>query len=569
MTGPPPPPAPPAVLAVDPDPGLLRSLLAELRRHLPQLQVFGCLNEADATTLLGQLAGEGVEVAIVLCAVTLEPAEHHGRHSTGREAGGGPALLARSRRWFPTAKRVLLGDALDEQVQQALTAEVAHDVVGRPWAPAAVTLIPVLEDLLAEWASLHRPVPEQIVVVGDGGPSSHRLRDLFSRNPVPHRYLDLDDPEAAELVGRHGAAGQLPLIVTPDGVALRNPSPAQLWAALGERTTSLKDTYELLIVGAGPAGLAAAVAAASEGIDTLVVEPVAPGGQAGSSSRIENYVGFPGGITGTEIGRRAYLQALRLGAESIGPQRVTELARHPDGTRLTATFDSGQQVTADVVLLTTGVSWNRLDAPGAEQFESRGLFYGAATAEARFANGKDVHVVGGANSAGQAALFFARVAHSVTLLVRGTSLEMGMSRYLIDRLHALDNVNVFTSTTLTALDGTDEQLRRLRLRDTETGRERWVESAAVFTFIGARPDTGWLPPDINRDANGFVLSAPTDPVGSGASHATSMPGVYAAGDVRDGSIKRVSSAVGDGSSVVPEIHAYLAQLAAIQRAGRS
>ncbi len=519
---------PPVLLVAGWDAGIAEDVVRALRAaHGTAVRVLAALTVQAGLDLLHEQERDGGDVAAVVTAWRLPDAP-------------GPELLERTAALFPRARRILV------------TPESEGDgLVGRGHVPPHRELRPGLEGLvtavgeeLATWAAppdrdhLAPDIGEGIRLIGGlDDPATHRIRDLFARNSVPHRFLD---PEAGrDLAG----ADPLPVLLTGDGQRLSRPSLFQIAVALGEPDAPKRDSYDLVVVGGGPAGLAAAVNGASEGLSTLIVERLAPGGQAGTSSRIENYVGFPVGLSGAELASRAFAQAGRLGADTFGP---IEVVRIEPGARHRVVFEDGGSVLARAVVLALGVSWNRLQARGAERFEGRGLYYGSAMAVAHSLRDAEVVVVGGANSAGQAAVFFADVARRVRVLVRGPSLAARMSTYLVDRLLDLPNVEVLTETTITELAGRDRLERVLA-----AGPDGAVElpADAVLTFIGARPDTGWLEGVVARDPQGFLVTGPD--------LATDVPGIFAVGDVRRGSIKRVSSAVGEGSVVIPAVHAYL------------
>jgi thioredoxin reductase (NADPH) len=442
----------------------------------------------------------------------------------------------------------------------------------KPWDPPQEKLFPVLDDLLEDWKShAQRKSDDRVRVVGHRWSApSHAVRDFLTRNQLPFRWLELDrDAEAATLLDANGSdRDHLPLVVTDDGQVLQAPSTTELAAALGLSSTPSLPFYDLIIIGAGPAGLGAAVYGASEGLRTVLVEKEAIGGQAGQSSRIENYLGFPSGIAGGDLARRAVTQARRFGAEML---LTTEVASMDIcGSARVVRLANGDQLSAHAVLLTTGVAYRRLPAPGADEFAGRGVFYGGTATEAESARDDDVYIVGGANSAGQAAVFFARTARSVTIVVRGDSLERSMSQYLIEQISQIPNISVRTNSEIVGVSG-DEHLERVRIADRKQGSEEEVETSWLFVFIGAAPYTDWLPKEVLRDDRGFVLTGP-DLVVDGELPAdwplerhpyfleTSVPGVFAAGDVRGQSVKRVASAVGEGAMAVTLIHRYMEML---------
>lgn len=473
----------------------------------------------------------------------------------------GTELLTRAREQFPKAFRILLTAYADTNAAiDGINEARLHQYIVKPWDPPEERLYPVLDEFLDEWEADFHPPFHGVRVVGHRfSPETHRLRDFLARNLVPHRWLDVerDEKDAAEL--RAAAANDgLPLVVLADGTAYVDPSNRELAAAVGLRSTSEVEVADLLVVGCGPAGLAAAVYGASEGLRTVVLERVAPGGQAGMSSRIENYLGFPNGVTGAELTRRALDQATRLGAEVLTSTDVTGLRTHDD-YRL-VTLDDGTTVASRSLIVATGVSYRTLDADGVDELVGRGVFYGATMHEARAFEGESVAIVGGANSAGQAALHFARFAEQVTMLVRGPSLGAAMSAYLIEQIERTPNIDVRFGASVALCSGR-QQLDSVHVR--QGGETTELSCAGLFVFIGAQPRTDWLAPLVPRDNHGFLLVGPDVPrerwreTRPPFSLETGLPGVFAAGDVRSGSVKRVASAVGDGALAVHLVHRYL------------
>jgi thioredoxin reductase (NADPH) len=474
-----------------------------------------------------------------------------------------------ARRLVPDAKRVLLTAYADTEAAIQAINEVDLDYyLLKPWDPPEEQLYPVVEDLLTTWEAGAALESGGVRIVGHRfSRDSHDLRDFLARNRVPARWLDVErDSEARELLRVAGVEETgLPVALLEDGTVLERPTVLELAERLGVSARPSADHYDLVIVGGGPAGLAAAVYGASEGLRTVLVEQRATGGQAGQSSRIENYLGFPDGVSGAQLTDRARRQALRFGAEVLTARKVTRL--EACGSARVIQFDDGRTVSAHTVILATGVSYRLLDAPGLGALTGRGVYYGAATTEAPNCTDQDVYVVGGANSAGQAAVHFARYASRVVLLVRGRSLEQSMSQYLIEQLAQIGNIEIRTCTDVVGGAG-DGHLQRITLRDSATGRTETVETSWLFVFIGAAPYTDWLDGLLQRDEHGFVLAGP-DLVASGERPAgwlldrapyhleTSVPGVFVAGDVRADSVKRVASAVGEGAMAVTLVHRYL------------
>ena len=545
----------PNLLAVDDDVSVLEAVVQDLRRQYgSEYRVLRAASGQAALDTLELLKPRGEPVALLL--------------SDQRMPGmTGVDFLERAQEMYPEAKRVLLTAYADtEAAIQAINTARIHYYLTKPWDPPEERLYPVLNDLLDDWKAGYRPPFEGLRVIGNRwSPNDHMLRNFLSRNHVPYRSLDAASSEEAQKVmdERHIAMEQLPAVLFADGSSLTEATPDAVAAKVGLSTHATQEFYDMVVVGAGPAGLAAAVYGASEGLKTLVIEPEAPGGQAGSSSRIENYLGFPAGITGADLGRRAHVQASRFGAEFI-TQRAIGL--RIDGQYRFVQLGDGREVSSHVVLLAPGVQYRKLGIPGSDRLTGRGIYYGAALVEATSCRDEEVLVVGGANSAGQAALHFAKYARKVTMLVRGKGLSATMSKYLIDEIERTSNILVETQTQVIAAEG-EERLEALRLRGPKG--EYCVKASSLFVFIGAEPGVEWLPDGILRDEKGFVLAGPDlrqdgkGPAGWQEHREpflleTSVPGVFVAGDVRHGSVKRVASAVGEGSIAVQFAHQYLA-----------
>jgi len=483
----------------------------------------------------------------------------------------GVEFLQQALEIYPTAMRVLLTAYSDtEAAIRAINDARVHHYLLKPWHPPEEHLYPILDDLLAEWQATFRPSFAGVRVIGHRwSPKSHQVKDFMARNQVPYSWLDLEkEPEATRLLTHLGLESPvLPLLIFPDGECLQAPTNQEIAAKVGLQTRAESELYDMVVVGAGPAGLAAAVYGASEGLSTLVIEREAPGGQAGMSSRIENYLGFPSGISGGELARRAVIQARRFGAEILSTQDVVGLVVR--GAYRGVVLRDGTEVGARAVVIATGVSYRRLDVPGIEALTGAGVYYGAGMTEGQSVRGEDVYIVGGANSAGQAAVYFADYARTVYMLVRGESLSVTMSHYLVERLQATENICIRTCTQVTGAMG-NEHLEALILTDISTGQVETVPANSLFIFIGARPHTDWLGPEVLRDQHGFVISGLELLDGNRPrvwplqrlpyTLETSVPGVFVAGDVRQGSIKRVASAVGEGSIVVQFVHRYLAEV---------
>jgi thioredoxin reductase (NADPH) len=551
--------AKPVLLTVDDDPEVLRAIERDLRRHYgSRFRVLRADSGPTALDLLQQLTARNAPVALLLV-------DQRMPHMTGVD------FLAQARELHPDAKRVLLTAYADTDAAiRAINQVQIQYYLLKPWDPPEQQLYPMLDDLLDDWLAAYRPPFEGIRVVGTRwAPASFAVRDFLGRHQVPFRWLDVEtSAEGRRLAAPAGEPLALPLVLCPDGSWLEAPAPAAIAEQLGLRTHAEKPFYDLVVVGGGPAGLAAAVYGASEGLCTALVEREAPGGQAGQSSRIENYLGFPSGLSGADLTRRAVAQASRFGAEILTPVEATGI-RIEGSYRLIQLAD-GTEVTSHALLIAAGVSYRKLDVPGCDQLKGAGVYYGAAMTEASSTKGDDVYVVGGANSAGQAALFFARHARTVTILVRGAGLAASMSQYLIDEIERTANVVVRPRTQVVEVFG-PEHLEAIAIADGATGTVERVPASTLFVFIGAQPRTEWLADVVERDEYGFILTGP-DLLREGKRPKgwpldrdpylleSSVPGVFAAGDVRHGSAKRVASGVGEGSVAISFVHQYLSNV---------
>jgi thioredoxin reductase (NADPH) len=543
----------PAIVAVDDEPAVLAAVARDLRRGFGErFRVLRSTSGAEALEILRELHARGDQVAMLI--------------ADQRMPGmPGTQYLVEARKIVPDAKRVLLTAYADTEAAIQAINEVALDYyLLKPWDPPEEQLFPVVEDLLTTWESGAALESGGVRIVGHRfSRESHDLRDFLVRNRVPARWLDVErDSEARELLQVAGvAAERLPVVLLEDGTVLERPTILELAERLGVAAAPAQDHYDLVVVGGGPAGLAAAVYGASEGLKTVMVEREAPGGQAGQSSRIENYLGFPAGLSGSDLARRATDQARRLGAELLTVKEAVGL--RVEGSARLVELSGGGVLSASCVIVASGVSYHQLDTPGFPELTGAGVYYGAAMTEARACAEQHIVVIGGANSAGQAAVYFSGYASKVTMLVRGPSLEKSMSHYLIEQIAALANVEVRTGSSATAAEGAGGRLERLRF-DGPNGEET-VEADACFVFIGASPRTDWLEGVVARDARGFILAG-RDAQANGWPLErepfvleTSVPGVFVAGDVRARSIKRVASAVGEGSMAVSLIHEYLVE----------
>jgi thioredoxin reductase (NADPH) len=552
----------PVILTVDDDVPVLRAVERDLRsRYGKDYRIVAASSGAEALDAVRQLSVRGNNVALFVV-------DQRMPKMTGIE------FLAEAIPLQPDAKRVLLTAYADTDAAiQAINQIRLDHYVLKPWDPPEERLFPVIDDLLADWGATFRPPFEGLrLLAGRWAASGHLIRDFLTRNQVPYKWLDpIEDDEGRRLVASLSPAAaqnvaedpSIPMVLFPDGTVLRDPSTRDIAERVGLQTRAALPFYDMVIVGGGPAGLAAAVYGASEGLKTLLVEREAPGGQAGTTSRIENYLGFPAGLTGGDLARRALAQARRLGAEILSPQDVVGI-RRDDPYRLVMLAD-GTELSCQTVVVATGVSYRQLDLPRAAELAGAGIYYGAATTEAVLYRDTDVGVLGGGNSAGQAAVHLSRYARRVFLFIRGAT-NSGMSQYLIDQMAAIENIEVRLSCQISEVRG-ETHLSGVTTRGPE-GEER-LELAAIFIFIGQQPRTDWLEEIVKRDPGGFVLTGSAlledgkPPLGWGLNREpflleASVPGIFAAGDVRHRSIKRIASAVGEGAMAVQFVHQYLA-----------
>jgi thioredoxin reductase (NADPH) len=546
----------PVLLTVDDDPSVSRAVARDLRRQYGEHhRIVRAGSGAEAMEALRELKLRGDQVAVML-------ADYRMPEMNGIE------FLESAMDLFPRARRALLTAYADTDAAIAAinVVDVDHYLL-KPWEPPEEKLYPVVDQMLETYLASGEAQTRETKVVGHRWSApSFEVRDFLARNAVPYRWLSVDEPEGRRLLeAAEVGPERLPLVVTADGETLVAPTTTEVALAVGLSTTPTTDFYDLIVIGGGPAGLGASVYGASEGLRTLLVEREATGGQAGQSSRIENYLGFPDGVSGAQLTDRARRQATKFGAEILTARDVTGL--RPHGPARVVSFGDGTEVAAHAVIVATGVSYRDLGAPGCGSLTGRGIYYGSASTEAADCVDADVYVVGGANSAGQAAVFFSHVAKTVTLVVRADSLTRAMSAYLIEQLEGIDNISVRVQTVIEEAHG-EKHLEALTLRDTVTGRCERVDTSHAFVFIGAQPRTDWLADVLARDERGFVLTGP-DLLVDGSRPAGwpldrdpwplegSLPGVFVAGDVRADSVKRVASAVGEGAMAVTLAHRYL------------
>ena len=555
--------AKPILLSVDDDSDVLRSIERDLRsKYGAEYRVIGSDSPEGALDLLKQLKVRNDSVALLLADQRMPRMD-------------GVEFLQQGMRIFPKAKRALLTAYADMNAAiSAINQANINYFFLKPWDPPAEHLYPQLDDLLDDWQASYRPTFEGIRVLGTRwSPRSYDLRDFLARNHVPYQWIDVEisanDPETKRLLEALGPeSADLPVVLFPDGTKLLESLPADVAKKVGLRTRAQTDFYDLAIVGGGPAGLAAAVYGASEGLKTVMIEREAPGGQAGMSSRIENYLGFPAGLSGNDLARRAVVQAQRFGVEILSPLEVVGVRL--EGSYRIIKLADGNEISCHALMISTGVQWRKLEAEGIARLQGAGIYYGGGATEALSCEGEIVYVVGGANSAGQAAMNFAKYAERVVILVRGDSLASTMSQYLIDQIKEMPNIQLWAHASVVEAHGATH-LEEISILCSDTNKIERVSASSMFIFIGALPRTDWLGDLIERDERGFILTGP-DLIRDGQRPKgwtldrdpflleTNVPGIFAVGDVRHGSVKRVASGVGEGSVAVQFIHQYLSKV---------
>ena len=553
----------PILLSVDDDSDVLRAIERDLRsQYGAEYRVIGSDSPDGALDILKQLKVRNDSVALLLADQRMPKMD-------------GVEFLQEAMHIYPEAKRALLTAYADTNAAiSAINQAGINYFFLKPWDPPAQNLYPQLNDLLEDWQASYKPAFEGIRVLGTRwSPKSYELRDFLARNHVPYQWLDVEasanDPETKRLVEVLGDdATSLPVVLFPDGTKLLESLPADVAQKVGLRTRAQTTFYDLAIVGGGPAGLAAAVYGASEGLHTVMIERDAPGGQAGMSSRIENYLGFPTGLSGTDLARRAVVQAQRFGVEILSPQEAVGVRL--EGSYRIIKLADGSELSCHALMIASGVQWRKLDAPGIDRLQGAGVYYGGGATEALSCKGENVYVIGGANSAGQAAMNFAKYADHVVMLVRGSSLASTMSQYLIDQIKETPNIQVWSHASVVEAHG-DTHLEAISVLCSDNNNIERVPASAMFIFIGALPRTDWLGDLVERDERGFLLAGP-DLIRDGKHPKgwtldrdpflleTNIPGIFAVGDVRHGSVKRVASGVGEGSVAVQFIHQYLSKV---------
>jgi thioredoxin reductase (NADPH) len=555
--------AKPILLSVDDDSDVLRAIERDLRsQYGAEYRVIGSDSPTGALELLNQLKLRNDDVALFLADQRMPQMD-------------GVGFLQEARQIFPEAKRALLTAYADTTAAINAINQASIDYFFmKPWDPPTEHLYPQLDDLLDDWRASYRPAFEGIRVLGTRwSPRSYELRDFLARNHVPYQWIDVEqsanDPETQRVLEALGSdASHIPIVLFPDGTKLLETIPAEVAQRVGLRTRAQTDFYDLAIIGGGPAGLAAAVYGASEGLHTVMIEREAPGGQAGLSSRIENYLGFPAGLSGGDLARRAVVQAQRFGVEILAPLEATGV--RIEGPYRIIQLADGNEISCHALMVSTGVQWRRLEAPGIDRLQGAGVYYGGGATEAVSCKGEIVYVVGGANSAGQAAMNFAKYAGRVVMLVRGDSLASTMSQYLIDQIKTTPNIQLWTHACVAEVHG-EARLEAISVLCSDTDKVDRVPASAMFIFIGAQPGTEWLAGIVERDERGFILTGPDLMAGDRRPKGwtltrdpflleTNVPGIFAVGDVRHNSVKRVASGVGEGSVAVQFIHQYLSKV---------
>lgn len=555
--------AKPILLTVDDDPDVLRAIERDLRsQYGAEYRVISSDSPEGALDILKGLKVRNDGVALLLADQRMPRMD-------------GVGFLQEARQIFPDAKRALLTAYADTNAAISAINQANLDYFFmKPWDPPSENLYPQLDDLLGDWRASYRPAFQGIRVLGTRwSPRCYELRDFLARSHVPYQWIDVEgaanDPETKLLLDALGPdAVELPVVLFTDGTKLLNSAPAEVAHKVGLRTRAETSFYDLAIVGGGPAGLAAAVYGASEGLHTVMVEREAPGGQAGMSSRIENYLGFPAGLSGGDLARRAVVQARRFGVEILAPQEAVGV--RAEGPYRIIKLADGNEISCHALMIASGVQWRRLEAPGIDRLQGAGVYYGGGATEALSCKGEIVYVVGGANSAGQAAMNFAKYAERVVILVRGDSLASSMSQYLIDQIKETKNIQLWTHASVAEVHG-EMHLEEVSVLCSDTNKVERVPASAMFIFIGALPRTDWLAGTIERDERGFILTGPDLMQGGQRPKGwaldrdpflleTNVPGIFGVGDVRHGSVKRVASGVGEGSVAVQFIHQYLSKV---------
>lgn len=549
----------PIIFIVDDDPAVLKAVVRDVKsQYRSEYRVLSTQSANEALASLVDLKNKGEVIALFI-------SDQRMPEMLGVE------FLEEAKKVFPLSKRVLLTAYSDTDAAIKAINDVQLDYyLMKPWDPPEEKLFPVITDQLEEWQSTYRPEFSGTKILGyQWSPKSHKIKDFLSGNLLPYRWLDVETSEEGKSLFELNnlAETDLPVVFFEDGSFKKNPTIAEIGSTLGMSAEAKQKMYDVAIIGAGPAGLASAVYGGSEGLNTILIEKRAPGGQAGTSSRIENYLGFPKGLSGADLSRRAITQATRFGIEFLSPQEVVGISLQ-DGYKIVELVD-GTVINTRSIIITTGVDYKKHPAKGIEDFTGAGIYYGAATTEANACKNESVHIVGGGNSAGQAAMYLSKFAANVYITIRKPDLSSSMSQYLIDQINGTENIHVLGNTEITAVSG-EQRLQQVELSDTLTGEKQVVDTAALFIFIGAKPITDWLKMDLLKDARGYLET------GSGLTKyanfskvwklerepfllETCVPGIFAAGDVRAGAMNRVASAVGEGSMAIKFVHEYISE----------
>jgi thioredoxin reductase (NADPH) len=549
----------PIIFVLDDDQQVLNAVLRDLKEvYRKNYKVVGTGSVNDALSSLKDLKSKSQKVALFISDQRMPEME-------------GVEFLEKAKEFFPEAKRVLLTAYSDTDAAIKAINEVGLDYyLMKPWDPPEEKLYPVLDELLDDWQNKYRPDFEGIKILGyQWSPKSHAIKDFFSGNLIPYQWINIESHANAEKVlNEHEISKEeLPAVICEDGSILKDPTMAEIGEKTGMNSSAAKKIYDVAIIGAGPAGLAAAVYGGSEGLDTILIEKRAPGGQAGTSARIENYLGFPNGLSGSELSRRAIAQATRFGVEFLNPHEVTDIKLK--GNYKILTLSNQEKINARSIIITTGVEYKKLEAEGINNFTGAGVYYGSATTEANACRDKAVYIVGGGNSAGQAAMYLAGFARQVYIVMINKDLASGMSQYLVDQIKQTKNIKVVPDTEVIKTNG-DKKLETITLMNNESGVQETVEAGALLIFIGSKPVTGWIKLDIIKNEKGFIVTGNSLSKYKSFKEAweisrepflleTCSPGIFAAGDVRAGGISRVASAVGDGAMAIKFVHEYLAE----------
>jgi thioredoxin reductase (NADPH) len=548
----------PFIIIIDDDIQVLRAIQRDVRKKFrEEYKVLSTESAVEALEAIKELKSKNETVALFISDQRMPEME-------------GTAFMEKAKDIFPEAKKVLLTAYSDiEAAIKAINTLKLDYYLLKPWNPPEEKLYPVITDLLDDWQNNFIPEFEGIKIIGyQWSPISHRIKDFLTGNLIPYKWFDIElNKEAAELISTHKIeTNELPAVLFEDGTLLKSPEEVEIAEKIGLKSAASEELYDVVIVGAGPAGLAAAVYGGTEGLRTLLIERKAPGGQAGTSTRIENYLGFPSGLSGADLTRRALTQALRFGVELLSPCQVINISTKDNYKILS--LSNGSEIKAHTVIISTGVDYNTLDAKGINELTGSGVYYGAATAEAHSCKGKNVAIVGGGNSAGQAAMYLSGFAENVFIVIRRNSLDSTMSRYLIDQISKTNNISLITNSVIIEAGGKNK-LECIILKNTETGEQKTIEAVALFIFIGARPVTDWIKSNIFMDSKGFIETGrdllkfenfkkvwklERDPYPL----ETCIPGVFSAGDVRAGAMNRVASAVGEGAMAIKLVHEYIA-----------